>query len=569
MGSGNRILRDEAGLNLNSGPKMLVSSIAPNSEFDFVIAGAGSAGCVLANRLTQSGQFTVLLIEAGGPDNNINIHIPVLVANLLRDERFTWPFMTEPQLNLNGKPQLWVRGKVLGGSGSINGGLFVRGDPLEYDSWREQGCKGWGYSDLLPYFKQLEDYPAGDPTVRGRGGPIGVTKLEKFDELSEAFVNAADSIGFHKVSDYNDGTHYVGTDYLQVSTRRGLRSSSSVAYLRPAKKRPNLTVLTRATATRVLLENKRATGLEVAVDGQLITVRAKREVILSAGPLQSPKLLELSGIGNEAILRKHGIATVHHLPSVGENLRDHPSVRVTFECTKPITINDILNSPWKKMKEGMRFIFKREGLLTISSTTARVVLRSQPELKQPDITLRLQPRSGKDRYSRTRKYGSDDYSGFSIGVTVLQPRSTGHVHIKNTDPMQQAAMDPQYLSHEDDLRVFVEGVRLARKIAGASPLRDLVVKETRPGAEIGDDPGIVAFIRENAATSWHMVGTCKMGIDAASVVDPELRVNGISALRVIDSSIFPTIPSTNTNAPTLAAAEKGAAMILDAHRSLA
>lgn len=543
---------------------MYVTSIAADGQYDFIIVGAGSAGCVLANRLSDNGRYRILLIEAGGPDNNLNIHIPVLVANLLRDERFTWPFMTEPQLHLNGQRQLWVRGKVLGGSGSINGSLFVRGDPMEYDSWNSQGCYGWSYSDLLPYFKQLEDYPDGDPAVRGRGGPIGVTKLDKFDELSEAFVNAADSVGFKKVSDYNDGRNYVGTDYLQVSTRNGLRSSSSVAYLRPAKKRENLTVLTGATVTRVLTENKRATGVEFSLNGSLMKARASREVILSAGPLQSPKLLELSGIGNEMVLRKHGIKVLHHLPGVGENLRDHPSVRVTFQCTKPITINDVLNSPWKKFKEGLRFVFKREGLLTISSTTARSVLRSHPDLKQPDITLRLQPRSGRDRYSRTRKYGSDNYSGFSLGVTVLQPRSVGEIHIGSVDPLQQALMDPKYLSHEDDARVFIHGMRIARQIAQTSPLKQLIVRETRPGTDAQDDEAMLNFVRETAATSWHMVGTCKMGTDPNAVVDPELRVHGVSGLRVIDSSIFPTIPSTNTNAPTLAAAEKGAAMVLAA-----
>ena len=541
---------------------MYVDSIPPDSAFDYIVVGAGSAGCVLAHRLSENPAHQVLLIEAGRRDDTINIRIPVLVANILRDERYTWPFMTEPQVHANGQKHLWVRGKVLGGSGSINGSLFVRGDPLEYDAWRDRGCAGWAYADLLPYFKKLEHFPQGDPSVRGRGGPIGITKLDEFNELSDAFVEAAAQAGYGKVDDYNDGRHYEGAAYLQVSTRRGLRSNSGYEYLRPAARRSNLTVLTEAPAARVIMRDKRAVGVEFLQHGQRQTAHARREVILSAGPLVSPKLLELSGIGDAALLKQHGIEVVHHAPGVGENLRDHTDVRLSFQCTKPITINDVMNSPWRKLKEGMKFVFRRDGLLTISSTTARAVLRSDPSLRQPDLTLRLLPRSGKDRYARSRRYGSDDYSGFSIGVTVLQPRSVGTVHIGSTDPLQQAVMDPRYLSAEDDLRLVMQGVGIARKLAKAPSLSKLIVRETRPGPDVGEENGLIEYARATTATSWHMVGTCKMGIDPMAVVDPELRVHGISGLRVIDSSICPTIPSTNTNAPTLAIAEKGAAMVL-------
>ena len=542
---------------------MYISAIPAGATYDFIIVGAGSAGCVVANRLSENGGNQVLLIEAGGRDNSLNIRIPVLVANILRDELFTWPFMTEPQVHANGQRHLWVRGKVLGGSGSINGSLFVRGDPMEYDAWRDQGCHGWNYAEMLPYFKRLEDFPAGDPRVRGRGGPIGITKLDEFNELSDAFVEAADKAGYRKVSDYNDGSNYEGTAYLQVSTRNGLRSNSAFEYLRPARKRKNLTVLTGATVARALIRDKRAIGVEFLQHGILSTAYARSEVILSAGPLQSPKLLELSGIGNKDLLGKHGIGVIHHLPGVGENLRDHTDVRLSFECSKPITINDVMNSPWRKFKEGMKFVFKRQGLLTISSTTARAVLRSSPGLRQPDLTLRLLPRSGKDRYARSRRYGSDEYSGFSIGVTVLQPRSIGTVHIGSNDPLQQAVMDPRYLSAEDDVRLFMHGIRIARHIAQSPSLQQLIVRETRPGAEVREEEALWEYWRATTATSWHTVGTCKMGIDSMAVVDPELRVFGISNLRVIDSSICPTIPSTNTNAPTLAIAEKGAAMVLE------
>ncbi|HET7158616.1 MAG TPA: GMC family oxidoreductase N-terminal domain-containing protein, partial [Burkholderiales bacterium] len=371
-----------------------------------------------------------------GRDNHLNIHIPLFVARLLMDERFTWPFKTEPQTHLNGKQQLWVRGRVIGGSSSINGNLFVRGDPKEYDHWRDAGCAGWGYADLLPIFKRLEDFDGGDPAIRGRGGPVGVTDLGKFDALSEAFVDACEQQGYRRLADYNDGS-YEGTFPLQYSTRKGLRSSSAVSYLKPAMNRSNLTVLTDATATRVLTDGKRATGIEVAYGGKRQQITARREVALSAGPLKSPQILELSGIGNAEIVGRHGIPLVHHLPGVGENLRDHPNVRITYECARPITINDVLRNPLLRVKEGLRFMLTRKGMLTICSATAQTNLRSDEQATQPNLVLRLLPVSGKDRYARTARYGLDPHPGFTLGITPLQPRSIGSLHVRSTDPFDQ------------------------------------------------------------------------------------------------------------------------------------
>jgi len=544
---------------------MTVSSLPDNAEFDFIVVGAGSAGCVLANRLTENGRHSVLLIEAGGQANNINLKIPLMVAKILNDERYTWQYQTEPQAHLNNKPQRWVRGRVIGGSGSINGNLFVRGDPKEYDGWRDRGCAGWGYSDLMPYFKRLEDYPEGELAVRGRGGPIHCTNLDKFDPLSDAFLAACQEAGFKKLADYNDGS-YEGASYLQYSTRRGWRSSSATEYLRPARGRSNLTVLTDAPATRIVMEGKRATGVEYRLGERDGKARARREVVLAAGPLVSPKLLELSGIGNSEILQRHGLGVVHHLPGVGENLRDHPSSRISFECSKPITINDVLRSPWLKMKEGLRWMFRSEGLLTICSATAQVNFRSQPGAQQAELGLLLLPLSGKDRYARTPRYGLDPHPGFTFGLKVLQPRSVGTLHIRSRDPLEQASMDPKYLSHEADAQLFVEGMRLARRLAQMPALKPLVVRETRPGPEIQDDAALLDYMKETIQTSWHMVGTCKMGVDPSAVVDPELKVRGIDGLRVVDSSIFPTIPSSNTNIPTIATGEKGAELLLAAAR---
>jgi len=542
-----------------------VSLLPPEAEFDYIVVGAGSSGCVLANRLSADGRHQVLLVEAGGRDNHINIHVPMLVARVLMDPRFTWPFRTEPQVHLNGKEQLWVRGRVIGGSSSINGNLFVRGDPREYDNWRDAGCTGWGYSDLLPVFKRLEDFPEGDPKVRGRGGPVGVTRLDRFDELADAFVEACGRNGSPRLHDYNDGS-YEGTFYLQYSTRKGFRSSAGVAYLKPAAKRPNLTVLTNAIATRVLTERKRARAVELLVNAQVQYAKARREIILSAGPLKSPQLLELSGIGRAEILQKYGIEVVHPLPGVGENLRDHANVRMTYECAKPLTVNDVLRNPLLKLQQGLKFAFTRKGFLAICSSTAQTNLRSDRHATQPDLVLRLMPVSGKDRYARTKRYGLDPWSGFSIGIAPTQPRSIGTIHIRSRDPLEQAAMDPRYLSHEADAQLFLDGMRKARALAATEPFKSLIVRETRPGPGVIDDAGMLDYVRASAQTAWHMVGTCKMGVDETAVVDPELRVRGIANLRVVDSSICPTIPSSNTNAAALAIGEKGADLILAAAR---
>ncbi|VTU36581.1 Alcohol dehydrogenase [acceptor] [Variovorax sp. PBS-H4] len=544
---------------------MYVQSLPPGAEFDFIVCGAGSAGCAIAARLSESGRHQVLLIEAGGRDKNINIRVPLFVVNLLNDPDVTWPYLTEPQEFLNGKPQRWTRGRVIGGSGAINGNLFARGDPAEYDNWSNNlGCRGWSYDDMLPVFKRMEDFPEGDPALRGRGGPIHCTRLDNFDPLSGAFVEACTQAGYRRLQDYNDGS-YEGAFYLQYSTRRGLRDNTAAAYLKPARSRPNLTVLTGATVARVLIKNRQAAGVEVVLGQQRVPLRARREVVLSAGPLASPQILELSGIGNEALLREHGVPVVNHLPGVGENLRDHPNTRLTFECSRKITINDVIRSPIMKMREGMKFILGRKGLLTISSSTAQMNYRSGPDTPQANLVLRLQPLSGGDRYARTPGTGMDMFPGFTFGVTPLQPKSIGHVHIKSPDPLRPARMDPRYLSHDDDARLFVRGMRVGRDVANMQALKPFVVRETRPGPNISDDEALLGYVRETLQTSWHMVGTCKMGVDAAAVVDPELRVRGIEGLRVIDSSICPTLPSSGTNIPTIAIAEKGAAMVLAAH----
>lgn len=531
--------------------------------YDYIIVGAGSAGCVLANRLTEDGRYRVLLLEAGGPDNKLDIHIPLFVARLLNNPEVTWPFRSEPQAHLNGSQQLLVRGKVLGGSSSVNGNVFVRGDPAEFDNWASMGCTGWGWSDLLPYFQEIEDYRGSGKKDRGRGGPVTVTQLKNFDALAEAYLDASVEEGFPRVDDYNDGT-YAGATYLQYSTRRGFRCSSAVAYLRKARRRGNLDVFTNARATRIIMDGKRAAGIEFVRDGERSVATASREVILAAGPMQSPQLLELSGIGQPEVLKANGIAVVHASPAVGENLHDHPNTRVAFEAARPLTINDVLGHPLRQLREGLKFVFAGGGMLSICSATAQVITRSGVNPTKADLKMQLHPLSGANRYARTPKEGLDRFSGFTIGITALQAQSRGYVHIKSPDPLADPRIDPNYLSHDDDARTLLTGLKMARRIVGAPAMKPFVVREVRPGADMVEDGPLMDYVQATTQTTWHFVGSCRMGGDAASVVDPQLRVRGIDGLRVIDSSVFPTIPSSNTNAPTLAAAEKGADLVLRA-----
>lgn len=545
---------------------MAGASDAFEGVFDFIVVGAGSAGCAVAARLSEDGNERVLLIEAGPRDTSINIHIPLMVVNLLKDPAHTWPLVTEPQAALKGRTQLWTRGRMLGGSSSINGCVYVRGDPGEFDSWEAMGLPGWGWSDMLPYFKRMERYRRGDPATRGHDGPIGVTSLDHFDALADAYVEASGQAGFDIVDDYNDG-HYEGAAYLQYSTRRGFRSSAAVGYLKPARGRANLSVLTDTLVTRVIVEGGIATGVELRRGNELHRITARKEVILAAGPVHSPALLEHSGIGQAARLRALGIEVVRDLPGVGENLADHPNTRLTFECTKPITINDALQRPTVKVKEGLKFALFGKGLLSICSAVAHTVMRSSPDEPRPDLKLQLQPFSGKDRYARRPQDGLDAHSGFTIGVMGLRPRSRGRTHIRSTDPAEHPTIDPNYLDDPRDAEVLLAGIKAVRRIASYPAMQRMIVRETRPGSATATDEEIREYIRETTQTTWHIVGSCKAGTDRDAVVDPELRVHGVGGLRVIDSSIFPTIPSSNTNAPTIALGERGAEMVLDSWRN--
>ena len=527
-------------------------------SFDYIIVGAGSAGSVLANKLSANPDTTVLLLEAGGTDKHHWVQMPLGMGKLLTDPKFVWPFNTESEPELNNQSVFWPRGRLLGGSSSVNGMIFARGAPHRYDAWRDGNAPGWGYDELLPFFKEIEDYPGGDADVRGHGGAVTISDCTRRDPLSTGFMEALVDMGVARTDDYNAGK-FEGVGWLQYNTRNGQRCSAATAFLDPVRTRPNLTIRTGALVGRVTITDRVADGVEYRVDGAERVAKANAEVLLSAGPIVSPKLLELSGIGQPELLQRHGITLTHALPGVGEHLQDHLQNRITFESRLPVTVNDLLNNPLRGALAGAQYALFRKGPLSMSIATVHALVRSEPALAHPDIKLQIMLTSGKDRYARSRKVGLDPFSGFNIGAFSLYPHSRGSVHIRSRDAEEAPIIHANYLSDPRDTQGVLAGLRLAREVASRRALAQHILREVRPGPAAASDEALLAYARESSQTSWHPIGTCRMGREASDVVDHDLRVHGIGRLRVIDSSIMPNIPTSNTNAPSMMIGAKGAA----------
>jgi choline dehydrogenase len=525
-------------------------------EYDYVIVGAGSAGCVLANRLSADGKNSVLLLEAGPKDSNIWIHVPLGYGKLFKEETVNWMYQTEPEPGLNGRSVFQPRGKVLGGSSSINGLLYVRGQHEDYDRWRQHGNAGWGYDDVLPYFKKAENQARGADDFHGVGGPLPVSDLGHPDALSAAFIAAAGETGLPLNPDFN-GASQEGAGFFQTTTLGGRRASTARAYLRPAKGRSNLKVETSALAQRIVFEGRRADAVEYRRDGALRTARARKEILVAGGAYNSPQLLQLSGVGPVELLRQHGIAVVLDAPGVGRDLQDHLQVRIVMRCSKAITLNDIINHPVRRMLAGARYAAFRTGPLTIAAGTSGAFFKTNPRLATPDVQIHFLPFS-------TDKMGEKlhSFSGFSASVCQLRPESRGSLRIKSADPMQPPEIRINYLATETDRTANVEGLKILRKILQAPALRPYVVEEVEPGAKASSDEDLLNFCRQRGSTVYHPTSTCRMGNDPFAVVDQRLRVRGIERLRVVDASVMPDLMSGNTNAPTIMIAEKASDMIL-------
>jgi choline dehydrogenase len=527
------------------------------SDFDYVIVGAGSAGCVLANRLSADTGKSVLLLEAGPRDTNLWIHVPLGYGRLFKEKSVNWMYQTEPEPGLNGRNVFQPRGKVLGGSSSINGLLYVRGQHQDYERWRQHGNSGWGFDDVLPYFRRAEDQARGADDFHGVGGPLPVSDLGHPDPLSAAFIAAAAECGLPVNRDFN-GASQEGAGFFQTTTRHGRRASAAVAYLRPARNRGNLRIETSALAQRIVFDGRRAQAVVYRQSGAVKTAKARREILLCGGTFNSPQLLQLSGVGPAELLRRHGIEVVLDAPGVGHDLQDHMQVRVVMRCPQPITLNDMVNHPVRKVLMGLRYVAFRSGPLTIAAGTSGAFFRTSPRLATPDVQVHFLPFS-------TDKMGEKlhSFSGFSASVCQLRPESRGSLRIHSADPAAPPEIRINYLATEVDRTANVEGLKRLRKILRAAALKPFVAEEVDPGAKVESDEALLDYCRARGTTIYHPTSTCRMGNDPLAVVDQRLRLRGIEGLRVVDASIMPDLVSGNTNAPVIMIAEKASDMILE------
>ncbi len=532
-------------------------------EFDFVIVGAGSAGCALANRLSADGRHTVALLEAGPPDNDPWIHIPVGYFRTMGNPKTDWCYRTESDDGIAGRSIAWPRGRVLGGSSSINGLLYVRGQPQDFDGWAQMGCTGWAWDEVLPYFKRSETWKGPNGTdVRGRDGPLSVQTSRLKREIVDLWVDAAQAAGYKRTEEYND-IDQEGVGYFQLTMSGGRRCSSAKAYLKPARSRNNLTILTHAQTEKILVDGAKAIGVRARIKNVLTDIRARGEVILCAGAIGSPQILMLSGIGDPDEIARHGLDVVADIPGVGKNLQDHLQARPVFR-TKLSTINVEINNALKQAMIALQYALTQTGPMTMAASLGPGFLKTDSRLETPDIQFHIQPFS-----ADSPGEGTHPFSAFTASVLQLRPESTGHLSLRSAEPLDHPELHPIYLATETDCRTLVKGIQVARNIAAMEPLRSQITEEYAPGADVAfdDEDATLDWARQTAVTIYHPTGTCKMGIDPMAVVDPRLRVHGVDRLRVADASIMPRITSGNTNAPAIMIGEKASDMILEDARA--
>ncbi len=525
-------------------------------DWDYVIVGAGSAGCVLANRLTEHAGTRVLLLEAGGRDRHPWLHVPAGFLKTFRDPRFNWCYETEPGPGVDGRAIFFPRGKVLGGSSAINGHLWVRGQARAYDGWAQRGCLGWSFEEVLPYFRRAEDRSAGGDAWRGAGGPQHVSDIHALHPICEAFLAGAAELGLPRNPDYN-GASQEGAFYYQRSIRAGRRMSAARAYLHPAIGRPNLRVETHAHALRLELEGRRVTGVLFRQHGRLRRATARREVLLAAGAIGSPHLLQLSGIGDATHLQRIGVPALHNLPGVGEGLQDHYAMRVVHRVPRPVTLNHRARG-WRLGLEIATWLATRRGLLAFSPAHAGACIRSDPRLEEPDLQFVFTPAS----YGEGGVTGQlEREPGMTIGVWQMRPESRGHVRARGPDPATPPAIQPNYLTAREDQAAAIAGLHWARRLMSTRALARFRGAETLPGDACASDEALLAYARARGSTVYHAAGTCRMGTDPMAVVGPDLRLHGLEGLRVVDASVMPAMVSANTNAATIMIAERASDLI--------
>jgi choline dehydrogenase len=534
--------------------------MAVEEEFDYVVVGGGTAGCVVAARLSESGAHRVALIEAGGKDEGFWIDTPLGFGRLWDDPRYNWRYESEPEPELAGGRSYLPRGKVLGGTGTINAMVYVRGQREDFEAWRRAGNAGWGYDEVLRYYKKSEDNERGAGAYHAVGGPMRVSDMARH-ELTDAFVEAGVQAGYPRNADFN-GESQDGFGYNQVTIRNGRRGSTSIDFLRPALRRPNLEVMLHALATRILFRDRQAVGVEFLRAGTLRRVTARREVVLAGGSFNSPQLLQVSGIGPADLLARHGIPLVAYAPGVGANLQDHFQVSISYRCARPVTVNDYVNNPLRRLAMGAQYLLFRKGLMATNATLVGGCLRTDPSLPAPDVKVQLRL-WGRSITGRSReRMGLHPFSSFLVSIMLLHPENRGSVRIRSADSAMQPEIRFNYFQSERDRRASVIALRAIRKVMSMPAIAPYVAEEMSPGPGCATDEDLVGFCRKQGTTNHHSVGTCRMGVDEAAVVDPRLRVRGLTGLRVVDASIMPAIVGGNPNATIVMIAEKGADMIL-------